>query len=170
MPSSSSPSARHKNLDGNISETKRATRDPLVSKRPKFWELFRFSKNWFFGFLDFCIFWIFSHISGTKRTTGDPLVSKQPDFRGLFRFLGGSHGLITQRARRKSQDFEMPVYRYIFCVRTGRYYLNGSATSGALCSTAVYCNCDDTCLKSGIIKMCKSWVGPWLVTFACTFA
>ena len=84
-----------KNLDGHISGTKWTTRDPQVSKRPKFWGLFRFSnKNRIFGFLDFCIsvflyfciFWISGHISGTKRATGDFLMSKRPDFQGLSDF------------------------------------------------------------------------------------
>jgi len=80
-------------ISGYISATKRATGDPLVSKRPDFRGLFGFSKKnygldfWISGFLDFWIsgfFWISGYISATKRATGDPLVSKRPDFRGLF--------------------------------------------------------------------------------------
>merc|ERR1712055_1085796 len=79
----------------DISATKRATGDPLVSKRPDFRGLFGFSKKnygldfWISGFLDFWIsgfFWISGYISATKRATGDPLVSKRPDLRGLFGF------------------------------------------------------------------------------------
>ena len=46
----------------DISATKRATGDPLVSKRPDFRGLFGFSKKitfWMSGFLDFWIFWEF---------------------------------------------------------------------------------------------------------------
>merc|ERR1712055_1160850 len=74
----------------DISAMKRATGDPLVSKRPDFRGLFGFSKKitvWIFGFLDFWIsgfFWISGYISATKRATGDFLMSKRPDFRGLF--------------------------------------------------------------------------------------
>ena len=73
----------------DISATKRATGDPLVSKRPDFWGLFGYSKKWRFEFLDFWIsgfFWISGHIFGTRRATGDPLVSKRPKFLGLYRF------------------------------------------------------------------------------------
>ena len=80
---------------GHISGTKRATGDPLVSKRPDFRGLFGFSKKnygldfWISGFLDFWIsgfFWISGYISATKRATDDFLMSKRPDFLGLFRF------------------------------------------------------------------------------------
>ena len=48
-----------KNLVGHIMGTKRATGDPLVSKRPDFRGLFGFSKKmtfWISGLLDFLIF------------------------------------------------------------------------------------------------------------------
>ena len=79
-------------ISGHISATKRATGDPLVSKRPDFRGLFGFSKKitfWISGFLYFLIFgfldffWISGYISATKRATGDFLMSKRPDFRGL---------------------------------------------------------------------------------------
>ena len=65
----------------DISATKRATEDQLVSKRPDFRGLFGFSKKyeildfWIFGF-----FWISGYISATKRATRNPLVLKRPDF------------------------------------------------------------------------------------------
>ena len=60
-------------ISGHILGTKRATGDPLVSKRPYFSGLFKFS-----GLL--YIFWISCYISGTKRAMGDPLVSKRLHF------------------------------------------------------------------------------------------
>ena len=77
----------------HIFGTRRATGDPLVSKRPKFLGLYRFTKKldflgfWISGFLDFFpFFWISVHIFGNKRATGDPLVSKWPKFLGLYKF------------------------------------------------------------------------------------
>ena len=52
------PLLRHKNLDDDISGTKRATGDPLVSKRPDFQGLFRFANKCILGFLDFVVFFL----------------------------------------------------------------------------------------------------------------
>ena len=70
-------------ISTDVFGTKRATGDPLVSKRPKFLGLYRFTKKldflgfWISGFLDFFpFFWISVHIFGNKRATGGLLVSK----------------------------------------------------------------------------------------------
>ena len=59
-----------KKTDGNISATKRAIGDPLVSKQPEFRGLFRFLKH-------------NCYITLTKRATGDPLMSKRPTFQPI---------------------------------------------------------------------------------------
>jgi len=65
-------------------ETKKASRDPLVSQN----RIFQFSKDNIFGFLDFRIFCIFNfgYVFGMKKATGDPMVSRRLHFRAHFRF------------------------------------------------------------------------------------
>ena len=96
-------------ISTDYSETKRATGDPQVSKRPDFQGFFRFPKrlNCLISvFLYFSIFWISVSISETKRATGDPQVSKRPDFLGLFRFP------------KKRINFRIFVFLY-FCIFFG---------------------------------------------------